>query len=159
MNKNIIPSHQLTWKCTDPCRKTTFLLERAFLHFHVGGYLMWFPLLGNPQVRSISRSLLSNSKTRTKDIKIRNSKGNSAEIGTANPRGKPRLSSSRNTKGSSSDSSLASARDGSGLSSKVGLWTLIQNRLLAMLAPLGYSLAPISSPDLNPQHYNHKPCY
>ena len=23
------PSHQLTWKCTDPCRKTTFLLERA----------------------------------------------------------------------------------------------------------------------------------
>ena len=27
--------HQLTWKCTDPCRKTTFLLERAFLHFHV----------------------------------------------------------------------------------------------------------------------------
>ena len=30
-----VPSHQLTWKCTDPCRKTTFLLERAFLHFHV----------------------------------------------------------------------------------------------------------------------------
>ena len=27
-------THQLTWKCTD-CRKTTFLLERAFLHFHV----------------------------------------------------------------------------------------------------------------------------
>ena len=22
-------------KCTDPCRKTTFLLERAFWHFHV----------------------------------------------------------------------------------------------------------------------------
>ena len=30
-----LPSHQLTWKCTDPCRKTTVLLERAFLHFHV----------------------------------------------------------------------------------------------------------------------------
>ena len=29
------PSHQLTWKCTDPCGKTTFLLERAFWHFHV----------------------------------------------------------------------------------------------------------------------------
>ena len=23
----------LTWKCTDPCRKTTFPLKRAFLHF------------------------------------------------------------------------------------------------------------------------------
>ena len=32
--KNLL-SHQLTWKCTDPCRKTTFLLERAFVHFHV----------------------------------------------------------------------------------------------------------------------------
>ena len=31
-----VPSHQLTWKCTDPCRKTTFLLEGACLHFHVG---------------------------------------------------------------------------------------------------------------------------
>ena len=31
-----VPSHQLTWKCTDPCRKTTCLLERAFLHFHDG---------------------------------------------------------------------------------------------------------------------------
>ena len=31
-----IPFHQLTLKCTDPCRKTTFLLEGAFLHFHVG---------------------------------------------------------------------------------------------------------------------------
>ena len=30
-----IPSHQPTWKCTDPSRSTTFLLERAFLHFHV----------------------------------------------------------------------------------------------------------------------------
>ena len=31
-----IPSHQLTWVwCTDACRRTTFLLERAFLHFHV----------------------------------------------------------------------------------------------------------------------------
>ena len=25
----------LTWKCTDPCKKVTFLVERAFLHFHV----------------------------------------------------------------------------------------------------------------------------
>ena len=33
--KTRLPCHQLTWKCTDPCRKTTFLLERAFLHFHV----------------------------------------------------------------------------------------------------------------------------
>ena len=32
---NELPSHQQTWKCTDPCRKTTFLLERAFWHFHV----------------------------------------------------------------------------------------------------------------------------
>ena len=32
---NAPPSHLLTWKCTDLCRKTTFLLERAFLHFHV----------------------------------------------------------------------------------------------------------------------------
>ena len=30
-----LPSHQLASKCTDPCRKTTFLLERAFLHFDV----------------------------------------------------------------------------------------------------------------------------
>ena len=30
-----IPSHQPTWKCTNSCRKTTFLLERAFLNFHV----------------------------------------------------------------------------------------------------------------------------
>ena len=36
LGKAELPSHQLTWKCTDPCRKTTFLLERAFLHFHVG---------------------------------------------------------------------------------------------------------------------------
>ena len=25
-----LPSQQLTWKCTDPCRKTIFFLERAF---------------------------------------------------------------------------------------------------------------------------------
>ena len=24
-----------TWRCTDPCRKTTVLLERGFVHFHV----------------------------------------------------------------------------------------------------------------------------
>ena len=30
-----LPSHRLTWKCTDPCRKTTVFLERAFLQFHV----------------------------------------------------------------------------------------------------------------------------
>ena len=33
--KEPVPSHQLTWKCTDPCRKTTFLLERALLQLHV----------------------------------------------------------------------------------------------------------------------------
>ena len=33
-----IHSHQLTWKCTDPCRKTTFLLERALYSMLVGGY-------------------------------------------------------------------------------------------------------------------------
>ena len=33
--RGLLTSHQLTWKCTDPCRKTTFLLERTFLHFHV----------------------------------------------------------------------------------------------------------------------------
>ena len=32
---SLTPPQQLTWKCADPCRKTTFLLERAFLHFHV----------------------------------------------------------------------------------------------------------------------------
>ena len=45
---------QLTWKRTDPCRKSTFLLERAFLHFHVswwkGGLLQGLnsslPLIG-----------------------------------------------------------------------------------------------------------------
>ena len=26
-----LPSDRLTWRCTDPCRKTTFLLERGFL--------------------------------------------------------------------------------------------------------------------------------
>ena len=33
--RDISTTLQLTWKCTDPCRKTTFLLENAFLHFHV----------------------------------------------------------------------------------------------------------------------------
>ena len=28
-------TYQPTWKCTDLCGRTTFLLERAFLHFHV----------------------------------------------------------------------------------------------------------------------------
>ena len=31
----IITSHRLTWKCTDPCRKTAFLLERGCEHFRV----------------------------------------------------------------------------------------------------------------------------
>ena len=31
-----LPSRQ-TWKCTDPCRKATFLLERSFVHFHLSG--------------------------------------------------------------------------------------------------------------------------
>ena len=30
-----VPSHRLTWKCTEPCRETTFLLERGVVHFHV----------------------------------------------------------------------------------------------------------------------------
>ena len=34
-------SHQRTWKCTG-CRKTTFLLERAYLHFHVAGRVRVF---------------------------------------------------------------------------------------------------------------------
>ena len=32
-----IPSHQRTWKCTDPRRRTAFLLGRGFLHMSVGG--------------------------------------------------------------------------------------------------------------------------
>ena len=35
MIRKRLPSHQLTWKCTNPCRKTTFLVERASLNFHV----------------------------------------------------------------------------------------------------------------------------
>ena len=45
-----IPSHQRTWKCTNPCRKTTFLLERAFLHFHVS---WWEGIHICPAVKSI----------------------------------------------------------------------------------------------------------
>ena len=30
-----VPSRQVTWKCTDPCREATFLLERGVVHFHV----------------------------------------------------------------------------------------------------------------------------
>ena len=36
-----LPSHRLTWKCAGPCRKTTFLLERGFMHVS-----WWESLLG-----------------------------------------------------------------------------------------------------------------
>ena len=50
-----LPCHRLTWKCTDPCKKITFLLERGFVHFHVswweGYYLVenFPPLVGYKQ--------------------------------------------------------------------------------------------------------------
>ena len=34
--QKLLPSHRLTWKCTNTCRKTTFLVEMKFVHFHVG---------------------------------------------------------------------------------------------------------------------------
>ena len=45
-----VPSHQLAWKCRDPCRKTTFLLERGYVHFHVG---WWKGTLGPADEREI----------------------------------------------------------------------------------------------------------
>ena len=41
---NTLP--QLTWKCTDRCRKTAFLLKRGFWHFHVSWWEGTFVLLG-----------------------------------------------------------------------------------------------------------------
>ena len=61
LHTNSIPSHQPTWKCADPCQKTTFFLERAFLHFHVS----WWE--GSDPVRRTCATMVCNCDSRSSD--------------------------------------------------------------------------------------------
>ena len=44
---------RLTWKCTEPCRKTTFLLARGFVRFHISWWQGLTPTCTHADLHSV----------------------------------------------------------------------------------------------------------